>query len=370
MDFFQRYVSNTSAGSGNQFFFTGTTEFLTGRIFYQVNTGGQFAYSFLFSNILDSTFADGSVSHKNLICDTWEIGRMSAGACEPDFFAAGLENVDMERICGMTPVTFDGAKEKIVTPGTFFATDPVLLDVETGGFICLEIAFRGKMIPYHEESIIPAYRKNAAGWTLCKQMPYAGMVGCSRPAACRIGFLGDSITQGIGTEMNSYTHWNARLANQLGDQYAFWNLGLGYGRANDAASDGAWLFKAKQNDVAVVCFGVNDILQGFSAEEIKRDLTGIVDKLQAAGVKVVLQTVPPFDYAGGQRETWLAVNAYILQVLEKKAELVFDVVPVLRESGEAPERAKYGGHPNAAGCRAWADALLPPLKAFLEKNFK
>ncbi len=71
--------------------------------------------------------------------------------------------------------------------------------------------------------------------------------------------------------VNSYEHWNAVVAENLGSQYGFWNLGLGYGRAADAATDGAWFFKAKQNDIVVVCYGVNDIFQGFTISEIQKN---------------------------------------------------------------------------------------------------
>ena len=138
------------------------------------------------------------------------------------------------------------------------------------------------------------------------------MIGVDRKAQKRIAFLGDSITQGIGTSVNSYAHWNAVFAEKLGSDYSYWNLGLGYGRADDAASDGIWLFKAKQNDIVFVCFGVNDILQGYNADEIKKNLQLIVDKLHEAGIVVIVQTVPPFDYSPEHQIIWDNVNNFIV----------------------------------------------------------
>ncbi|MBQ7821199.1 MAG: SGNH/GDSL hydrolase family protein [Clostridia bacterium] len=245
-------------------------------------------------------------------------------------------------------ITFNGQCFKDVMPGEFFSTDPIILSFDKDEYLCLELTFSGKMIPCHEQSLVPAFIKEDSGWTYSRHMPFPGMIGCDRNIKGRIAYLGDSITQGSGTPLNLYLHWNARLSEKLGDEYAYWNIGLGFGRANDAASDGAWLYKAKQNDVVFVCFGVNDILQGLSEEQIKSDLTGIVDYLKKEGIKVVLQTVPPFDYTGENIEKWKRINEYIKVILKDKVDAVFDNVPCL--GVDSSHVAKFGGHPNADGC--------------------
>ncbi len=353
MDFFEKYSSNTLAGSGNQYFFTtdDSEKINIGRLYYKIFSYGKHKYSFLFSNIVDSTYADGTVSQKNRVCDSWHINGMRVGVCG----SCGENEADEPS--EFYPVTFGGKSEKEVMPGEFFATDEIELDVSENGYICIEISFNGKMIPYHEESIVPTFVYKDNTWIPSKKLPFPGMIGCDAKANKKIAFLGDSITQGIGTPVNSYEHWNAKLAEKLGSKYAYWNLGLGYGRADDAASNGAWLYKAKQNDVVFVCFGVNDILQGFSAEQIKNNLKTIVSILKESGIKVVLQTVPPFDYAGTDIEKWENINRYIKEDLSKYSDFVFDNVPILGESDANPYSAKYGGHPNADGCAKWADAL-------------
>ncbi|MGM9652304.1 MAG: SGNH/GDSL hydrolase family protein [Eubacteriales bacterium] len=370
MEFFQKYTSNTSAGSGNQKVFRGDAGMQTGRIFYRVDCGGEYEYSFLFSNIIDSTFADGRESHTNYICDSWEIRQLRAGVCPGDFFggkSVAEAQQMLDRACRMKSLTFGGRPCKTAAPGEFFAADPVLLDAGSGDYICMEISFCGSEIPFLAECNIPAYKKCGEKWSRSSEMPFPGMLGCHRPVKKRIAFLGDSITEGLGTPVDSYAHWGALAAKALGAEYAFWNLGLGYGRASDAASDGAWLYKAKQNDAVVVCFGVNDILQGRAAEELEADLSTIVRTLRRCGVSVLIQTIPPFDYQEDRKRVWLEVNRYIKTTLAQEADAVFDVVPVLSVGGDTPERALYGGHPNETGCRRWAEALLPTLSAWLRK---
>ena len=388
MQYFKEYTSNTTAGSGNQIYFNMEDgEVRTGRVLYKIFAEGEFNYSLLFSNIIDSTYKQGEVSHKNLICNSWKIHSARIGKCiktetVDDKFDADVMKTDFAEVLhtlyedrvianrkylafNFQNVTFNGQNEKNVMPGEFFSTDPVKMNFKKGEYLCLELTFSGKMIPHHEESLLPIFTKEGNSWVYSRKMPFAGMVGCDRPVKARLGFMGDSITQGVGTDVDSYKHWVAVLSEKLGTEYAYWNLGIGCGRANDAASDGAWLYKARQNDVVFVCYGVNDIYRDLPTEQIKNDLKYIVDTLKAEGIKVVLQTVPPCDYKDERLEKWQEVNAYIYKELKSKADAFFDNVPVLGESEEFPQNAKYGGHPNPEGCALWAQGLYETVKDFL-----
>ena len=361
MKYFDTYTSNTLASAANQYFFINedAEKEYTSRVFYKVFAGGKYNYSFLFSNIIDSTFAAGSVSHMNIVCDEWDI--VSASVAVAD----NCDNKTMPEVSGFSPLTFGGKASKTVNPGEFFSSDPIEIDAKKGQFICLEMTFKGKMIPYHEESIIPIFSLTDGEWKYDKKMPLACMVGCDRPVKKRIGFIGDSITQGIGTPNNSYKHYAAVAADIIGEDYSYWNIGIGYGRGNDAATDGAWLFKAKQLDVITVCFGVNDINQGFTAEQVIKNLETIMDKLHKAGVKVIMQTIPPFDYTDARIEKWNIINEHIMTSMAERAEGVFDVRPILSKSEEEPYKAKFGGHPNSEGNGIWGRALVEAIKSVL-----
>lgn len=363
MKWFEQYCSNTLAASGNQYYFiTPEDEVNRGRIYYKIFANGVYDYSLLFSNIIDSTYADGKTSHCNLICDEWEILHLSLGVC---------------KTCGMSDATepeksyqlfFNGKANKYVMPGEFFVTDPIAIDVKTGEYLCVDIVFKGRMIPSHEESILPAFVLKDDKWIPSKQFPFPSMIGCARGVKKKIGFLGDSITQGIGTTPNDYMHWNVLVAEEMGDAYSYWNLGLGYGRAHDAASDGAWLFKAKQMDIVVLCLGINDIAQGRTLKQIEDDLLHIIKSLKDAGVKVMIQTLPPFDFGGEELECWLNLNFYIRETLSSYADEIFDVVPILIDGEENGGGSKYGAHPNDQGCQTWARKLTPILKQFIERT--
>ena len=358
-DFFSRFVSCTAAGSGSQNWFGADPgQIITCRVYYRLSRDTDDC-ALLYSNLIDSTYADGSHSHANFVPGYWTIHSLRAGrvsACgmeepaEPEFF---------------TQVTFGGQTEKRVNPGELFSCDPFRFPARKGEYMCVEMAFSGAKVPCHTESLLPAFRFADGSWTHSTEIPFPCMVAAKRKGETRLGFIGDSITQGIGTPDNSYTHVAARVQEALGEGVAVWDLGLGYGRGHDAALDGSWLYRARQNDVMCVCFGVNDLFQLGDAELLKKDLTYIVRALKQAGLKVLLQTVPPFDYAPEFRERWLSVNDHIKTELAKEADAVFDCVPMLSRGSDTPWLSRYGAHPDAEGNAAWAEKLLPTLKKLL-----
>ncbi len=361
MKYFENYVSATVGAGGSQYWFD-SAEPRTGRIYYRLSQSGTYDYSLLFTGIIDSTFADGSVSHANLLCGQWEILAATVGVGKT---CSAAEATDPDVTI---PLTFAGEKTLTILPGTYFTTDPVEITAEKGEYLCLEVTCRGEHIPCHPESVLPVFVQKDGAWVRCPETPFPSHIGCNRTVSAKLGFLGDSITQGCGTAVNSYTNWASYIADMLGDDFSYWNMGLGYGRAMDGASDGTWLYKAKQVDGISVCFGVNDILRGRTATQVKADLTTIVQMLQKAGVRVLIQTVPPFDYGADTVETWRDVNRYIREELATVADAFYDCVPVLSDSGEKddPGAKKYGGHPNAAGGLAWATGLCPVMKEFAE----
>lgn len=359
MRYFDSFVSNTTAGSGNQYVFESDCEKHTGLLFYRLTCGGRSEYSLLFSDTLDSTFADGSVSCANLCAGGFTLH--SAAVCITGNPDASLDNA------AFTPLSFAGRRGRTLSAGELVSTDPVGLEAAAGEYLCVRLEFSGRRIPYHEESLIPTFVLEDGRWKPSKRLPFLSMLGCKRRVKAKLGFWGDSITQGIGTPFDSYTHYAARVAELLGNAYAYHDLGLGYARAEDAASDGVWAYKAAQNELVSVCFGVNDILRGRSESDIKRDLLHIVERLTGSGVHVLIQSVPPFDYSGENIGKWKRINAYIREVIAPRADLYFDNTAVLSDPS-APERALYGGHPNAEGCSAWAEALAPLIARYFEKS--
>lgn len=342
--FYRNYASDCSAGCGNQLLTR--LEYpvtKTGRCWFRLNRGGE-NYALLFSNRIDSTYDDGSISRANDVGGDWIIHRIRLGLCERQ----GSEPDCWQR------VTFDGEEERKVSGKDPFATDPVPLWAKAGDWLCYEITLTGSCYPYHEEAVLKMQPD--------KQMPLPLMIGSDRKVAEKLGFFGDSITQGCGTEEDSYTHWVAKIGEALPENISIWNLGIGYARAYDAATDGGWLARAKQCDTVHVCFGVNDTLRGRTAEEILQDLCTIVQKLKAAGCRVILFTLPPFDLEGEQRQHWQRVNRTIRENFPEETDGIFDIAAVLGQPAPNGHLCIYGGHPNAEGCQAVAESYIGQMR--------
>ena len=350
------FSSNSSAASPNQHYFESDGErVFTSRAYFRIDGGGEFNYSLLFSGVHDSSYR--KISMANQRCDDWEIYSAKVSRCPS--FPCGLspEAVDPEKHLlhsDFIPLTFGGATGTHATPG-FFSTDPVKLSFERGEFLCLELTYSGTKIPCAPEILIPIYTKEGGKWTYTVNMPLPCMIGCDRAVKGKIAFIGDSITQGVETTPNGYKHWTALMADKLYGRYSLWNLGIGFGKASDAATDSIWLAKAKNCDTVFVCFGVNDVNGDYTQESIEASLRNIVRALKESGCRVILQTVPPYNHTEKRLAVWNGVNAYIKGELSRKCDRIFDVCTVL--SGDRPEETKFGGHPSDEGCALWADAL-------------
>lgn len=360
MKWFDTFASNTLGGTGNQLFCRDdAARVRSGRIYYKIFHGGKYRYSLLFSNIIDSTYKVEYGSWCNFVCDEWEILKVSVGRCKHVTCEAAGEAGNL------TTLTFDGSPRKRVRPGEFFTSDPLELEFESGDYLCYEIEYRGGMFPYHLESILPTFVWENGRWVPDKRVPAPGMIGCDREVELRIGYFGDSITQGIGTPPNAYTHWCALVSEALGTRCSYWNLGLGYGRGQDAATGGAWFFKASKCDALVVTFGANDVGRGRTVEEMKRDFSTLIERLKAGGKKVFLQSVPPFDWKDDYLVRYEAINRFLVDELAGKADGFLDIAPLLTDEARGPGMSKYGKHPDETGCRIWAEKLTPLMKEFL-----
>ncbi|MNC19782.1 GDSL-like Lipase/Acylhydrolase [compost metagenome] len=269
-----------------------------------------------------------------------------------------------------------------MAPGEAFWSDEAALVLPEGHYLAFTWTIRtaapGKTFPYNVEGmLVSAYDApgNHAGQesgdsfsVSDKLLVLPSYIGYKKKVAKRLVFLGDSITQGVRTAKDEYSYWAARIAEGLGTGYGLWNLGSGWGRAYDAATDGAWLNKAKQGDEVLIVLGVNDLDIGRrSAAELLADLSHIVSLIKEANPEagIILGTVPPFNFEGEREEAWRRVNAQILTAPPAGVNRVFNIAAVL--SMPAPldhrVRAEYMSntddpHPNGTAGKAVADAFL------------
>ena len=365
MNGFAPFVSATADAAANQTYFirreTETKEPVTSRAFFRLSDSrpDQRTFRLWFSNALDSTFGPGKNVLANALCEAWDID--SACVWISSRPLKKPEDASSIRKKGEVRLTFDGKESFRAEPGAVFSCDPFALTAEDGQTLVLEMTFRGHILPYHKETLIPVLRKGKISWYPDARMPLPVFVGEEKTVQRTVGFLGDSITQGIGSG-SSAAAFPSIVQELLGPETAVWNLGIGYARAADAASNGYWLQRAKQNDTVFVCLGVNDIGQEFPAEVLCGNLKKTVLSLREAGCDVILLTPPPFNFEGESLTAWDTVVYYCEEELSRYVKRVFRTDSVLAVSPDLPWKAKYGPHPNAEGHRALAEAIVELLR--------
>lgn len=368
MEYFKNYVSNTLAGTSNQLYFDNSAAngaVSEGMMFYKATVGGEFDYSVLFSNSIDSTYASGNKGVPNMKLSDFDVKGVKIGVLSGSKEFPTPQDVEKET----TLVSATVSKYEHTNNVTYFETSPVKLSAAADDYIVVVVEFTGSRIPCHTEALIPTFKNENGSWKSSKNIPLANMVGIKREVKATVAYLGDSITQGIGVGSNKYVFWNAVTSKKLGNDYAYWNLGIGYARCKDAATDGSWLFKAKQADYVVVCLGVNDISSDkATGTQLCQNLKRVVDKLNEAGCKVILQTVPPYtSYTDDGIKTWYTANDYIRNELSKKVVAVFDQTELLMTNKKKPNVVRYGGHPSSFGCKIWGEALYKFLIANVDE---
>lgn len=365
-DKFDTYVSNTYVATGNNFVVKKANE-VTYRAYFPLEEYGELEYAFYFSNTVDSTYkADGKQAFAGKEGGEYEIS--SAYVCD------GGTGPDDE-ITSRTEVTFDGAGSKKVAPAETFWSDPVTLNIPEDHYLVWEWTVTGKDIPCNKMSNLTSTTssKNGSDFTYCDDVPLPLLIGAKRDVKYRVTAIGDSITQGCMTDFMAYEFWAARIAKELGSDYAFWNCGLGWARASDCSQKGNWLGRALNSDIMIVAFGTNDIVSGEyggdggnNADEVNGYISTILEQSQAAGCKTILFNAPPQDYDEEHEAVRTALNDTEKQTAEKYGAEYFDFAAQL-STPENPACALYGGHPNGEGGEAVCKAFMKQFAELLGK---
>lgn len=354
---------------GDEFFAPATVTF---RTYLRPDAYSRQTYRFWTGNVRETTRGETKDCLANQPGGAWRV--------DEAWIADGGTRRDGALHGEPVPVLFSGEQTKLVAPGEEFLSDEAALDLPEGH----DLAFSWTLtqlqdapaIPYARESILAAYSRwgggaadrSADGFAIDFNGPAAlpGLFLRRAPSEKLIAFLGDSITQGYGTGEGREMFWTAQVARHLSAGFNALNLGSGWARAYDAASDGAWLRRAKAADEVTVCLGTNDLSTCLrSAGEITGDLARIVQMLKAANPKmrITLFTLPPFDFEGEQLKVWRRVNEWILGGNAVGAD-VFDTVPVLGRPAPDGHRTReeyrfaLDAHPNARAGEVLARAFL------------
>ena len=360
---FTTYVSNTVVSTGNNFYIE-KVENITYRAYLPVEQYGELEYKFFFNNMVDSTYAKGKDAF---------VGKDGGTYTVSDAVIADGGTSTEDEITNRTPVTFDGKATKEVASDESYWSDPVTMNIPEGHYMVWEWTVSGEGIPCNKMASLTSTASSADGETFefCDEIPLPQLIGAKRDVKHTVAAIGDSITQGCQTEQMKYEFWASKISAQLGSDVAFFNCGLGWARASDAASNENWLSRVSQYDTVIVAFGTNDIVSGkyggkkSTAEEIEEYLDTIVSYLTEKGCDVILFNAPPQDFKETNEGIRTALNEKIPAIAEKYGAKFFDFASLL-STAEEPAKAVYGGHPNGEGGTVVADAFVKQFGSLFE----
>ena len=178
------------------------------------------------------------------------------------------------------------------------------------------------------------------------------------PAAdpVRIVALGDSLTS--GHRLPRSEAYPARLETALKEEGVN-AVVVNHGVSGDTSSGGLRRLSAALDDrpdILIVALGVNDGLRGVPVTQVRRNLETIIETAQARGVTVVLCAMEALPLHGWQYTVDFH-NLYTELAQKYKLSLVpFMLMSML---GNPDLMSPDGIHPNAAGARMIAAAILP-----------
>lgn len=190
-------------------------------------------------------------------------------------------------------------------------------------------------------------------------LPLTAVADDDRP---RIVAFGDSLTAGLGVaQEEAYPARLQRRLDERGLRYRVINAGV----SGDTTAGGLrrvdWVLKSRPEFV-ILELGGNDGLRGLNLQQTKANLAEIVQRCQAASVKVILagMKLPPnygADYIKGFEAIYPA--------LAKRYRLT--LIPFFLDgvAGSTSLNQADGIHPTSEGYRIIADKVLKTLAPLL-----
>ncbi len=175
--------------------------------------------------------------------------------------------------------------------------------------------------------------------------------------------LGDSLTAGYGlSKAESFPNKLQAALTEAGHDARVVNGGVSGDTSKGGLSRVDWLF-ADKPDLMILELGANDGLRGLPPSETKKNLAAIIEKAQAAGVRVLLTGMMAPPNLG--REYSEEFNAVFPDLAEEYDTLFY---PFFLDGVAADASLNQGDgmHPTGAGVDVIVTRILPIVEQALD----
>jgi acyl-CoA thioesterase-1 len=199
--------------------------------------------------------------------------------------------------------------------------------------------------------------------TTTQQAPAARSAKVSvRP---RIVVLGDSLTAGLGLPADdAYPSLLQQRVDASGFNYEVVNAGVSGDTSAGGLSRLDWALEGDVR-VLIVALGGNDALRALPADELKRNLSRIIERAQTRHIDVVLAGMEAPPNFG---RDYVVTFHQVYPSLASQYHVAF--LPFLLDgvAGDIALNQRDGIHPTAQGARIVADNVWSTLKPILEQQ--
>ena len=229
----------------------------------------------------------------------------------------------------------------------------------------------------------------AAAKSLRSQEPPGTHENADKPV--RIVTLGDSITKGVRSGVTTEQTFAALLEKSLrvqGIAAEVINVGIGGERTDQSLVRLERDVVVLEPALVTIMYGTNDsyVDRGkqhsrISADEYRKNLALLIERLRAAGIKPVLMTPPRWGDAasanGAGQHPNVRLAIYVEQCREAARQLNMPLVDHFQQWTDAVDRGTDIGdwttdqcHPNPEGHRILAAALAPVVLQQIERKLR
>jgi len=184
-------------------------------------------------------------------------------------------------------------------------------------------------------------------------------------SAPRIVALGDSLTAGLGLPIDrAYPALLAERLKQEGLNYEVVNAGVSGDTSAGGLSRLDWALSGDVR-VLIVALGGNDALRGLPVDELKQNLSTIIERAQARHITVILAGMEAPPNFG---RDYIVAFHKVYPALAQKYHIA--LVPFLLQGVAGIDRLNQrdGIHPTAEGARIVADNVWAALKPIVDKQ--
>jgi lysophospholipase L1-like esterase len=286
-------------------------------------------------------------------------------------------------------LSFSGSASVTIAAGKEIWSDPVDFTIAPLGNISITVAFGSvpSALTGHAGSRTTSYQQTASSAVSAASMPSAktvdswyyisGMDVMANASAKGIVAIGDSITDGRGSDTNKNNRWTDILSARLQGNAATANVSMmnqGIGGTNLVGTSGTAAEARFSRDVlgqsgvryAIVFDGVNDIGGGASFASLKGAYDTLISAARAKGLLIYGATILPFGgnsyYSVAHESVRQQVNAYIKS---GAFDGYIDFDAALTDGGNPPKlQTVYatwaqmdGLHPGPAGYQKMGDSV-------------